>query len=80
MSNLDAELEEINEIDDNLNTKIELYEEKMETETPPWQQSKREQISTDQFTPSMDNKKYPEADKDEFENFPEAYNNLQCGE
>ena len=28
----------------------------------------------------MDNKRYPEADEDEFEDFPERYNNLQCGE
>ena len=35
MSNLDTDLEEINEINYDLTTKIEAYEDKMEKETPP---------------------------------------------
>ena len=34
MSNLDDELAQINKIDQNINTKIEAYEEKMDDETP----------------------------------------------
>ena len=34
MSNLDDELAQINEIDQNINTKIEAYEETMDSETP----------------------------------------------
>ena len=48
-------------------------------ERPPQGRSTRSRTKTDRFTPSMDNKRYPD-EKDEHEDFPKAFMNLQCGE
>ena len=83
MSNLDDELAQINKIDHNINNIIEAYEEKMDDETPeksPPLWSTRNLTKTDRFTPSMDNKRYTDEKEDEYEDFPKAFMNLQCGE
>ena len=74
MYNPDDKLEKINKIDNKINTKIEAYEEKMDAESPerpPPGRSTRSRTTTDRFTPSMDNKRYPD-EEDEYEDFPQS--------